>query len=171
MSCGLYLLSLTLVGGRVRDMKDADHLKMLGIEVDDVRFNRQAIADHAANLASTIRGNLTRSMESMGVDILIGNGKLMDAHTVSYGYPGKPGGKCTAANVIIATGSTPFVPPGIEIDNKARPHIYFAVFEGTSNGSQRSSNRKIRVNRRSDLPYNGTIWRFSSLTQELATTI
>ena len=43
-----------------------------------------------------IRGNLTRSMESMGVDILIGNGKLMDAHTVSYGYPGKPGGKCTA---------------------------------------------------------------------------
>jgi hypothetical protein len=56
MSCGLYLLSLTLVGGRVRDMKDADHLKMLGIEVDDVRFNRQAIADHAANLATTIRG-------------------------------------------------------------------------------------------------------------------
>ena len=112
---------MTLLPGRVRDMKDADHLKMLGIEVDDVRFNRQAIADHAANLASTIRGNLTRSMESMGVDILIGNGKLMDAHTVSYGYPGKPGGKCTAANVIIATGSTPFVPPGIEIDNKVRP--------------------------------------------------
>ena len=30
-------------------------------------------------------------------------------------------------------------------------------------GGQRSSNRKIRVNRRSNLLYNGTIWRFDRL--------
>ena len=43
----------------------------------------------------------------------------------------------------------------------------FAVFHGTSNGGQRSSKLKIRVNRRSDLPYNGTIWRFDRLLLKL----
>ncbi len=35
-------------------------------------FERQGIADHAKNLASTIQGNLKRSLESIGVDILTG---------------------------------------------------------------------------------------------------
>lgn len=94
-------------------MKDADHLKMLGIEVGDVRFDRQGVADHATNLASTIRANLTNSMTSLGVEILVGNATLTDNHTVRYGNK-----KVTAKNIIIATGSTPFVPPGIEIDGK-----------------------------------------------------
>ena len=35
--------------------------------------------------------------------------------------------------------------------------------QGTSNGGQRSSNLNARINRRSDLPYNGVIWRFDRL--------
>jgi hypothetical protein len=38
-------------------------------------------------------------------------------------------------------------------------HI-FAVCQGTSNGGQRSSNRKTRICRPSDLPCNGTTWLF-----------
>ena len=102
--------ALLAASGRVREMKDADHLKMLGIEVGDVKFDRQGIADHATNLASTIRGNLTNSMTALGVEILIGSATLTDNHTVRYGNK-----KCTAQNIIIATGSTPFVPPGIEV--------------------------------------------------------
>ena len=105
--------ALLAASGRVREMKDADHLKMLGIEVGDVRFDRQGVADHATNLASTIRANLTNSMTSLGVEILVGNATLTDNHTVRYGNK-----KVTAKNIIIATGSTPFVPPGIEIDGK-----------------------------------------------------
>ena len=105
--------ALLAASGRVREMRDADHLKMLGIEVGDVRFERQGIADHAENLASTIRNNLTNSMKGLGVDILLGNATFRDNHTVSYGNK-----KCTAQNIIIATGSVPFVPPGIEVDGK-----------------------------------------------------
>ena len=105
--------ALLAASGRVRDMKNADHLKMLGIEVGDVRFERQGIADHATNLATTIRNNLTNSMKGLGVDILLGAATLTDNHTIRYGNK-----KCTAQNIIIATGSTPFVPPGIDIDNK-----------------------------------------------------
>lgn len=37
-------------------------------------FDRQGVADHAKNLANTIQGNLKRSLESLGVDILTGAG-------------------------------------------------------------------------------------------------
>ena len=112
--------ALLAAAGRVRDMKNADHLKHLSITVDNVSFDRQGIADHAEDLVQTIRGNLTRSMEGVGVDILTGNAGFVDNHTISYGgAPGTiTGGKKTAKHIIIATGSKPFVPPGIEIDNK-----------------------------------------------------
>ena len=49
-----------------------------------VSFERQGIADHAQQLASGIAGNLQRSLEAIGVDILLGSGKFVDAHTVEY---------------------------------------------------------------------------------------
>jgi pyruvate/2-oxoglutarate dehydrogenase complex dihydrolipoamide dehydrogenase (E3) component len=47
-------------------------------------------------------------------DILIGQAKFVDSHTVKYGLPGRVdvGGQVTAKDIIIATGSVPFVPPG-----------------------------------------------------------
>ena len=39
--------ALLAASGRVREMRDADHLKMLGIEVNDVQFQREGIAAHA----------------------------------------------------------------------------------------------------------------------------
>lgn len=57
-------------------MQNAAHLASLGIQLGSVNFERQPIADHAKNLASTIQGNLQRSLEAIGVDILKGAGKL-----------------------------------------------------------------------------------------------
>lgn len=113
--------ALLAASGRVREMRNAEHLRSLGIQLDPsaVSFDRQGIADHATNLASTIRGNLERSLIGLGVEILTGAAKIEDNHTVSYGAPGTvTGGRVTAKNIIIATGSTPFVPPGIEVDHK-----------------------------------------------------
>ena len=60
--------ALLAASGRVRDMKNADHLKHLGIAVDNVSFDRQGIADHAEDLVQTIRWNLTRRWKA-GWDI------------------------------------------------------------------------------------------------------
>lgn len=86
----------------------------------EVTYDRQAIADHAKDLASNIQGNLTRSMEAIGVDILTGAAKLVGPNTLSYALPGRVdvGGTVTAKDIIIATGSVPFVPPGIPVDGK-----------------------------------------------------
>ena len=79
-----------------------------------MQFDRQGIADHAENLANTIQGNLKRSLEALGVDILNGNARFVGKNRLSYGLPGRVdvGGEVTAGDIIIATGSVPFVPPG-----------------------------------------------------------
>lgn len=40
-------------------------------------YDRQAVADHANNLATKIRNNLTNSMKALGVDILTGVGSVV----------------------------------------------------------------------------------------------
>ena len=95
--------ALLAASGRVRDMKNAHHLKSIGItvlsrsdsmqfhttctacasqpaclnahclavaytmQVDNVTFERQPIADHANQLAANVQGNLKRSLEALGV--------------------------------------------------------------------------------------------------------
>ncbi|CAL4950011.1 unnamed protein product [Urochloa decumbens] len=106
--------ALLAVSGRMRELQDEHHMKSLGLQVSSAGYDRQAVADHANNLASRIRSNLTNSMKALGVDILTGIGTIVGKQKVRYG----PDNEITARNIIIATGSVPFVPKGIEIDGK-----------------------------------------------------
>jgi dihydrolipoamide dehydrogenase len=109
--------ALLAASGKVREMRDAHHLKALGIQVNDVAFERQAIADHAQSIVTKQREGLIGSLKRLGVDIIYGRGKLAGAQKLSVTSP--EGEKIvTAKDIIIATGSTPFVPPGAEIDGK-----------------------------------------------------
>ncbi|MCO5577670.1 hypothetical protein L7F22_031501 [Adiantum nelumboides] len=111
--------ALLAVSGRMRELQDEHHLKALGIKVAEAGYERQAVADHANNLALRIRGNLTNSMNALGVDILTGVGTILVSSLIlKYGKVGYNDKTVTAKNIIIATGSVPFVPPGIEIDGK-----------------------------------------------------
>jgi len=89
------------------------------VQVNAVRYDRQSVADHANNLAAKIRGNLTNSLKALNVDILEGFGSIVAPQRVKYGKKGMPAKEVTARDVIIATGSTPWVPPGIEVDGKS----------------------------------------------------
>jgi len=109
--------ALLAASGRVRDLRNADHLKALGIHVGSVEFDQKAIADHAGNLVTKIRGDLTNSLKRLGVEIIQGWGKVAGQQKVSVVTDS--GEKTyTAKDIILSTGSIPFVPPGIEIDNK-----------------------------------------------------
>jgi dihydrolipoamide dehydrogenase len=109
--------ALLAASGKVREMRDAHHLKALGIQVNDVAFDRQAIADHAQSIVTKQREGLIGSLKRLGVDILYGRGKLAGPQKLSITSP--EGEKIvTAKDIIIATGSIPFVPPGAEIDGK-----------------------------------------------------
>ncbi|XP_042050742.1 dihydrolipoyl dehydrogenase 1, chloroplastic-like [Salvia splendens] len=110
--------ALLAVSGRMRELQDEHHLKALGLQVAAAGYDRQAVADHANNLASKIRGNLTNSLKSLGVDILTGFGTIVGPQKVKYGKIGSSDNVVTAKDIIIATGSVPFVPRGIEVDGK-----------------------------------------------------
>ncbi|GKZ01323.1 dihydrolipoyl dehydrogenase 2, mitochondrial [Mayamaea pseudoterrestris] len=108
--------ALLAASGRVREMKDAEHLASLGITVPEVSYDRSAIAAHAKNLANRVKGNLEASLKGLSVDVIEGKGSLTGvAHEVKDQSTGKV---YRAKDIILAPGSIPFVPPGITVDEK-----------------------------------------------------
>ncbi|KAK8619680.1 hypothetical protein V6N13_135962 [Hibiscus sabdariffa] len=110
--------ALLAVSGKMRELQSEHQMKALGLQVSAAGYDRQAVADHANNLASKIRSNLTNSMKALGVDILTGFGTIVGPQKVKYGKVGFTDTVVTAKDIIIATGSVPFVPKGIEVDGK-----------------------------------------------------
>lgn len=110
--------ALLAVSGRMRELQNEHHMKSFGLQVVAAGYDRQAVADHANNLASKIRSNLTNSMKALGVDILTGFGTILGPQKLKYGKGDSGDTIITAKDIIIATGSVPFVPKGIEVDGK-----------------------------------------------------
>ena len=109
--------ALLAASGWVRELRNDHHLESLGIQVGGVQFERQAIAEHALNLASKIRGDLTNSLKRLKVDVIRGRGKVAGPQKVSV--QSENGEQTiTAKEIMLCPGSAPFVPPGIEVDGK-----------------------------------------------------
>jgi dihydrolipoamide dehydrogenase len=110
--------ALLAASGRVRELADAEHLAGFGIHAAPVRFERQKIADHANQLVATIRTNLTKTLERAGVTIIRGTGRLEGSQRVGVREINGVDRVLRAREVILATGSEPFVPRGIETDGR-----------------------------------------------------
>jgi len=109
--------ALLAASGRVRELRDAHHLKSLGIQLGGVAFDRQAIADHANAIVTKQRDALVGSFKRLGIETIRGWARIAAAQKVAIATP--EGEKVvTAKDIIIASGSIPFVPPGIELDGK-----------------------------------------------------
>ncbi len=110
--------ALLAASGKVRELANAEHLSGFGIHAAPVRFERQKIAEHAKNLVSAIRNNLTKTLERSGVTILRGRGRLDGPQRIGLREMSGIDRVLTCKDVILATGSDPFVPPGIQIDGR-----------------------------------------------------
>ena len=110
--------ALLAASGKVRELADSKHLESFGIHSSPVRFERQKIAEHANKLVLNIRSGLTKTLERAGVSILKGKGRLEGHQKVGFRQANGVDQILSAKNIIIATGSDPFVPPGIEIDGR-----------------------------------------------------
>lgn len=106
--------ALLAAAGRVRDMRDEGHLKSLGITLEGVGYDRQGVADHANGLAAKVRGNMAKSLAALGVEVIQSRARLEGGQCIV----GEDGKKYSAKDVILAPGSVPFVPRGVEIDHK-----------------------------------------------------
>jgi len=69
--------ALLAASGRVREMRNEEHLKSMGIQVEGgVKYSREGIAAHAKDLANRVKGNLEASLVGLGVDVIEGRGAL-----------------------------------------------------------------------------------------------
>ena len=109
--------ALLAASGRVREFRDRLHLETMGIEVGEVQFKREAIADHANNLVSKIRSDLTNSLKRLKVDTIPGWGKISGPQQVTV-VGDNNSQILTAKDIMLCPGSVPFVPPGIQVDGK-----------------------------------------------------
>lgn len=109
--------ALLAAAGRVRELRNAHHLNSLGIQLGNVSFERGAIASHANNIVSKLRGDMTNSLKRLGIDVIVGWGKVTGPQKVTV-QTEKGEKTVTAKDIILAPGSVPFVPPGIELDGK-----------------------------------------------------
>ena len=108
--------ALLAASGRVREMKNAHHLKAFGITVGDVQFDRQGVSDHASQLANKVKSNLEQSLRAQGVDIIESKGAVTSKNNqIMVETTGKI---ITGKNIILAPGSVPFVPRGVTVDEK-----------------------------------------------------
>ncbi|MEM9217164.1 MAG: dihydrolipoyl dehydrogenase [Cyanobacteria bacterium P01_F01_bin.150] len=107
--------ALLAASGRVRELRATEHLKAMGVHLGEVAFDREAIANHAGNLVEKLRGDVTKSLKQ--ADIIRGWGKVAGAQKVSV-KTDEGTRTITAKDIMLAPGSEPFVPRGVEIDNK-----------------------------------------------------
>lgn len=138
--------ALLAASGRVREMKNIDHLASMGVKVEGtVEYDREGIAAHAKNLANRVKDSLQASLEGLGVSVVEGKGVLTGSpHEIKDSvsgkvYTAKVSSPCVRAfstaitihtsryvtgatlhlqDIILAPGSIPFVPPGITVDEK-----------------------------------------------------
>ena len=107
--------ALLAASGKVREMGNEDHLAAMGIKTGGVSYEREKVAAHANNLASKVAKNLGGSLDALGVKVFEEKGQLVSPTEVKLVGTSNT---VTAKNVILATGSVPFVPPGVETDGK-----------------------------------------------------
>lgn len=109
--------ALLAASGRVRELQDADHLRALGIQVGPVSYDRQAIANHAQNLVNKIQGDMTNSLKRLGVDVIHGWGRLAGQQKLTVATADGEQ-SISARDIMLSPGSSPFVPPGIQLDGQ-----------------------------------------------------
>lgn len=110
--------ALLAASGKVRELRETEHLQSMGVTVGGVSFDRGAIASHANDLVSKIQSDLTNSLTRLKVDIIRGWGKVAESQKVIV--IGDDGSEkvITAKDIMLCPGSVPFVPRGVEVDGK-----------------------------------------------------
>ena len=91
--------------------RDAAHGAAVGVEVDGLHANRKRIGERKDEVLDTLRTGISGLLKKKKIDVLKGTGVIIEPHTVSV--TSEQGGNVIvrAKNIMVATGSKPFMPP------------------------------------------------------------
>ena len=97
-------------------------LEVLGIKAENVSFDYSVLAQYKNNVVAKLRGNIEMMLKKAGVVCRQGYGRLKDAHTVQVGEEYVSG-----KDIILATGSSPFILPVKGIENTINSDQFLAM--------------------------------------------
>ena len=105
--------------------RDAAHGAAVGVEVDGLHANRKRIGERKDEVLDTLRTGISGLLKKKKIDVLKGTGVIIEPHTVSV--TSEQGGNVIvrAKNIMVATGSKPFMPP---IPGSDLPCYFFFFF-------------------------------------------
>lgn len=82
----------------------------IGVTAEGVHADLDRIIDRKEEVSAELRGGIEMLLKKKKIDLIKGTGMVMDGHTVKLsGVDGME--SVTAENIMVATGSHPFVPP------------------------------------------------------------
>ena len=86
--------------------REAAHGAEVGVEVTGLKSNRKRIGERKDEVLDTLRGGITGLLNKKKIDLIEGEACITGEHTVKVGDD-----EYTAENIMVATGSKPFMPP------------------------------------------------------------
>ncbi|HRV24265.1 MAG TPA: FAD-dependent oxidoreductase, partial [Sphaerochaeta sp.] len=101
--------------GSAKTYEHAKNGSLFGVDAKDIAFNLKSAMAHKQDTVETLRGGIEFLMKSAKVETVFGEAKALDAHRVEVN-----GTIHECSYLIIATGSSAFVPP---IPGADLPHV------------------------------------------------
>lgn len=101
--------------GSAKTYEHAKNGSLFGVDAKDIAFNLKSAMAHKQDTVETLRGGIEFLMKSAKVETVFGEAKALDAHRVEVN-----GTIHECSYLIIATGSSAFVPP---IPGSDLPHV------------------------------------------------
>jgi len=93
------------------------HSEDFGISVAGYSFDLAKINLRKNHIINKLKMGIASILESYGVEVIVGSGSLIDPHTVEVVYADHTSKQISADYIIIATGSSPTIPPIPGIDH------------------------------------------------------
>ena len=94
---------------RLHQVKTAE---AMGVLIQgEIGFNFGKMMERKQKVVTTLRGGVSTLLKSNHIRAMVGTGRLVDAHTVEVTAPDGATERVTTQNILIATGSVPFIPP------------------------------------------------------------
>ena len=97
----------------VSEIKESAAYAVTGIDAANVSVDMKKLQQRKNTVVKTLTGGVQALLRANGVTIVNGKGSFVDNHTVAVGDK-----QITAENIIIATGSSVFVPPFIALEGE-----------------------------------------------------
>ena len=92
-------------------ISESRQLDAYNVHLDYTSLNFSSIMKEANSIAGEARGQVDAMMEASGVEVLKGVGRILDKNTVAVSTDEEAASLIDSSNIIIATGSSPLVPP------------------------------------------------------------